>query len=321
MLQRGTTSPEVLAFDEGRRGCRAVERLQGNWSIAAGLGAALLLVGCRSDSGFVKGASSSSPANNLAAMVDAASIPSESANASDDAHSFTASREALRADGATGALDERMVGVAPPESTDVDAAPHVVQTVAPAAMSPMSPGKRLDDGEIPAGYQARIDEMHQIGERLAAAADGTRFEFDVIYNPNRAGTCRTESGSILVTSALLERLATRRQLAVALALEMTAHLREMEHREWAAEQSSAVAGKSEGVVVNRQPLSAAEATPAQIQRTASDLLVRAGFPPLDVAVVQREIDALVHRGTPSASEAGVDESEPRWGGPAPAAAN
>lgn len=299
-----------------------MERARRSWSIAAGLGASLLLAGCRSDAGLVKGASPSDAAINRTAKVDASFPRSESTTSSAaDSNSLAASGGARLAGGEVDAPGEGNVDDAPSASTEVEAAPQVVERIAPAAMSPLSPGKRLDEGEIPAGHQARIDELHQIGERLAAAAADVRFEFDVIYNPNRAGTCHTESGSILVTSALLERLATRRQLAVALALEMTAHIRELEHREWAAEQASLAGGNREGVVVNRQPLSTTEATAAQSRRTASELLARAGFPPLDVAVVQREIDALVHRGAPAACATDAQGGEPRWGGPAAAAAN
>jgi hypothetical protein len=202
----------------------------------------------------------------------------------------------------------------------------------PDPIHPLSPAAQIEPGPLPQGYQARLDEFHRLGTKLADGipASRRRFQFDTVFNPRRADTLHTEAGHILVTSAFLERVETRHQLAAALAMEMAEVIREDER----AGRTSTPTGTAEtgrsavgSVASNPRP---APSSAEEIQSTASKILVRAGFRELDLAVVSRDLQGLFADASRTTKLPTTGElpsrpdpatNEPAWAGPKQTLAN
>jgi hypothetical protein len=167
----------------------------------------------------------------------------------------------------------------------------------PEPIDPLSPAAQIKPGPMPKGYRARIDEFEQLGAKLSesVATSKRQFQFETVYNPRRAETIHTDAGHILVTSAFLERVETRHQLAAALALEMAEILKEDE--KLAQKQSLASAGVPAPAV--DQNVSPSLPTEEQLQATASKILARAGFDQLDIDAVSRDLKGLLADATHS----------------------
>lgn len=282
----------------------AVLRRRSIW-IAVGCVASGLLIGCRSDRSSHWGFRSKTAAPT--------SVVTEAEPTAVDSNVVQASH-----------VQEADLSTTPPESeSEVAEAPPPSEPFEAKPLCPISPAELLDSSPIPAGYQARLDELDRLGRQLAKASPipDVRFQFESMYNPRRASTCHTQAGHILVTSAMLERVQTRHQLASALALEMARYIREQEM----ADRREAIAAS--GVPADAQldgPLNQhAEATPEQIEQTASDLLARAGFENVDIVAMKESLQALTaevaHTVAKPKKRWTVDE--PQWDGPSPVAAN
>ncbi len=206
---------------------------------------------------------------------------------------------------------------------------RAVERFDPAPIDPLSPAAQIKPGPMPKGYRARMDEFEQLGAKLSesVATSKRRFQFETVYNPRRAETIHTEAGHILVTSAFLERVETRHQLAAALALEMAEILKEDERV--AQKQSLASAGVPESAV--KQNVPATLPSEEELQVTASKILARAGFDRLDIDAVSRDLKGLLADATHSTAKlpttgempASPDSrgKEPTWPGPQPSLAN
>ncbi|MBY0586931.1 hypothetical protein K2X85_07130 [bacterium] len=205
----------------------------------------------------------------------------------------------------------------------------VVSGFHPDPIHPLSPGARIEAGPLPRGYQARLDEYLKIGQQLGESVPTSkrRFQFDTVYNPRRADALHTEAGHILVTSAFLERVETRHQLAGALAMEMAEVLREDE--KLTEKQSLATAGVPVAAL-DRQPTSTPP-TEADIHTTASKILAQAGFDRLDLSAVSKDLKGFLLASSNTAAKLpAVDEdnakdrassTEPAWPGPQRSMAN
>jgi hypothetical protein len=206
---------------------------------------------------------------------------------------------------------------------------HAVDRFDPEPIDPLSPAAQIKPGPMPKGYRARMNEFEQLGAKLSDSIPTSkrRFQFDTVYNPRRAETIHTEAGHILVTSAFLERVETRHQLAAALALEMAEVLREDE--KVAQKQGLASAGVPAPAV--NQNVSATLPTEEELQATASKILARAGFDRLDIDAVSRDLKGLLVDAAHStaklpttgeiSTEADPRGKEPTWSGPRPSLAN
>jgi hypothetical protein len=215
------------------------------------------------------------------------------------------------------------------EGSDVAAAvvDRPVERFDPAPIHPLSPAAQIVPGPLPKGYQARMDELQKLGKQLAESVSSTRrtFQFDTVYNPRRADTLHTEAGHILVTSAFLERVETRHQLAGALAMEMAEVLREDQQSEDKAEQ--AVAGVPAAAIAAKVSVS----NEADIHATASKILARSGFDHLDLSALSRDLKGMLVVSNPPAAalptvggentKAETSGPEPAWSGPQPSLAN
>lgn len=300
-----------------------LDRIQWTLTLATALSATL--VGCRSSGGLVSGGNPRESVVDMADRIDRSLPQSEPPSAKE---AETANGVAKLVATKTSPKDSQEPSAEEPkpaEQTTVETPPgeRPVEPTSLAPLSPLSPAKRIQSRDMPRSYQARLDELQRIGTQLAAAAEGVdaKFLFDIVYNPNRADTCHTESGTILVTTSLLEKLETSGQLAVAVALEMAKQIREVEQKKWVADQKAAVSAKGEGIVVNNQPVETHEARPDEVHRTASELLARAGFSSIDVAAVKRDIDGLAGLGKSRIEKTSAAAAEPKWPGPAQAIAN
>lgn len=278
----------------------------------------IALAGCRSTESMLSSGAAPST-EELAAAIDASFRASESTPRDKETQDPSASSDDL------GDVALKSMGNEDGPSIAEQATAAAMEPFAPNGLGPISPARRLTSDDIPPGYQARMDEFERLGARLAAAAKAvdSDFRFDIVYNPKRADMCHTENGHILATSAFLEKVKTRNQLAVALALEMSEHIRQIEQKRRMRELVDGLGNATEftsGVVVNERAIEPEPITPEQIHRTASELLTRAGFSSVDLAAVHHDIQGLLadQSGSYEVREQRRDTS---WSGPEPPAAN
>lgn len=296
---------------------------------------AIVIAGCRSPGSMLSSATDSpidrtASTEQIAESIDASLRQKESREQSANKEELAVGQIAVGSRPRDNESSSATVGKDALISANMDGPPIAEQAAAaamppfaPSTLNPLSPAERMISAEIPPGYQARVDELGRLGGQLAAAAKAVNadFAFDVVYNPKRADTCHTDAGHILVTSAMMERLKTRNQLAVAIALEMAEHIRQLEQKRWIREQTEAVKPSTElvsDVIVNNQKIESEPITPVQIQRTASELLTRAGFSSVDLAAVQHDIQGLL-ADPADASATPEPTGRARWAASSPAA--
>lgn len=161
-----------------------------------------------------------------------------------------------------------------------------VETVASHRQSTSDPAAEL--------HESLLESIEPIGRSLAGGVEDSkvRFEFGSLMNP-RPLVCHTPGGHISVSSGMLSKLRSHEELAAVLALEMAELLveRQAEPPEEAGLPSAGAADDAIDLALaskiqdQRRPQ-----TVSNIRSVAQNLLLRAGYPEVDVAAMHANIE-------------------------------